>query len=53
MIRHGDPDGTERTKRPRAQAKWLTASVERDAAQVIGTVFDEAERRGPTGSGNG
>ncbi|MBB4715608.1 hypothetical protein BJ965_005490 [Streptomyces luteogriseus] len=45
--RHGDLDGTERTERPRAQAKWLTASVERDAAQVIGTVFDEAERRDP------
>ena len=47
VIRHGDLDGAERTERPRAQAKWLTASVERDAAQVIGTVFDEAERRDP------
>ncbi len=44
VTRHGDLDGTER---PRAQAKWLTASVDRDAAQVIGTVFDEAERRDP------
>src|SRR5262249_21027737 len=34
-------------ERPRASAKWLTASVERDADQVIGTVFDEAERRDP------
>ncbi|MEU0218660.1 ISKra4 family transposase, partial [Streptomyces sp. NPDC006265] len=24
VIRHGDLDGTERTERPRAQAKWLT-----------------------------
>ncbi|WP_432072784.1 hypothetical protein [Streptomyces wuyuanensis] len=31
----------------------LTASVERDAAQVIGTVFDEAERRDQTGCGTG
>jgi len=32
---------------PRAKAKWVTASVVDDAAQVIGRVFDEAERRDP------
>ncbi|MFL4910751.1 hypothetical protein ACJ6WF_48590 [Streptomyces sp. MMS24-I2-30] len=49
VIRHGDAGRTERPERPRAQAKWLTASVERDAEQVIGAVFDEAERRDPDG----
>lgn len=32
---------------PRAKAKWLTASVAEDAAEVVGNVFDEAERRDP------
>jgi len=32
---------------PRAKAKWVTASVVDDAAEVIGRVFDEAERRDP------
>lgn len=32
---------------PRAKAKWLTASVAEDAAEVVGRVFDEAERRDP------
>ncbi len=32
---------------PRAKAKWVTASVADDAAEVIGRVFDEAERRDP------
>ncbi|MGH9243169.1 MAG: ISKra4 family transposase, partial [Acidimicrobiales bacterium] len=32
---------------PRATAKWVTASVVEDAAEVIGRVFDEAERRDP------
>jgi len=32
---------------PRAKAKWVTASVAEDAAEVIGRVFDEAERRDP------
>ena len=32
---------------PRATAKWLTASVAEDAAEVVGRVFDEAERRDP------
>lgn len=32
---------------PRAKAKWLTASVAEDAAEVVGSVFDEAERRDP------
>lgn len=35
---------------PKATAKWVTASVVEDAAAVIGTVFDEAERRDPTHS---
>jgi hypothetical protein len=32
---------------PRATAKWVTASVARDAAEVVTRVFDEAERRDP------
>lgn len=32
---------------PVANNKWLTASVVDDAAEVISTVFDEAERRDP------
>jgi hypothetical protein len=39
-------DGTARPA-PRARAKWVTASVADDAAEVIGRVFDEAERRDP------
>jgi hypothetical protein len=32
---------------PVAAGKWLTASVTENAAEVIGRVFDEAERRDP------
>jgi hypothetical protein len=32
---------------PKAKAKWLTASVVVDAAEVITRVFDQAERRDP------
>ena len=39
--------GGGETKRPRAKAKWVTASVSDDAAEVIAQVFDEAERRDP------
>jgi hypothetical protein len=37
-----------RRKGPTATAKWLTASIADDAAQVIGRVFDQAEARDPT-----
>lgn len=47
VIRRGDADRPAPAERPRASAKWLTASVERDADQVIAAVFDEAERRDP------
>ena len=33
--------------RPKAQDKWLTASVVDDASSVIKTVMDEAEQRDP------
>jgi len=39
-------DGAARPA-PRAKAKWVTASVADDAAEVIGRVFDEAESRDP------
>jgi hypothetical protein len=32
---------------PRAQSKWVTASVAADAAQVVASVFAEADRRDP------
>ncbi|MGH9223023.1 MAG: ISKra4 family transposase, partial [Acidimicrobiales bacterium] len=32
---------------PRAKNKWVTASVVEDAAEVVGRLFDEAERRDP------
>jgi hypothetical protein len=32
---------------PTAAHKWVTASVAQDAAEVVGRVFDEAERRDP------
>lgn len=32
---------------PKAKGKWLTASVVEDAAEVVASVFDEAERRDP------
>ncbi|MGW2706342.1 hypothetical protein [Streptomyces sp. NPDC001340] len=40
---------TRRTPRkgPKARAKWLTASVEHDADQVIAAAFDQAEARDP------
>ena len=40
--------GDDAAPAPRATAKWVTASVVEDAAEVIGRVFDEAERRDPT-----
>lgn len=40
---HGDDPAPA----PRAKAKWVTASVVEDAAEVVGSVFDEAERRDP------
>lgn len=32
---------------PQAKNKWVTASVVEDAAEVVGRVFDEADRRDP------
>ena len=43
-----EPGGIRtRSPGPVAVAKWLTVSIEDDAASVIGDVFDEAERRDP------
>ena len=44
VLARGD---TAQAPAPVAAAKWLTASVEADAAEVIATGFDEAERRDP------
>lgn len=35
----------DRVEPPAANNKWLTASVARDAASVVASVFDEAQRR--------
>ena len=40
-------DSHERSPGPVARDKWLTASVERGISEVIGFVFDEADRRDP------
>lgn len=45
VLQIGEQD---RAPTPKATAKWLTASVVDDAAEVVGKVFDEAERRDPT-----
>ena len=42
-----DPD-TQRPVSPKASNKWLTASVVDNAATVISSIFDEAQRRDPT-----
>jgi hypothetical protein len=39
--------GEDAAPASRATGKWVTASVVEDAAEVIGKVFDEAERRDP------
>ncbi|WP_374005154.1 hypothetical protein [Streptomyces ipomoeae] len=41
----GRTGGRALRKGPRARAKWLTASVDRDAATVIAAAFDQAEAR--------
>jgi hypothetical protein len=44
-----DPDSPPRaaTRRPKAQNKWLKASVTDDASTVIADMFSEADRRDP------
>ena len=42
--RHG---GRTLRPRPKARAKWLAGSVERDPAEVIAAAFDQAEARDP------
>ncbi|EQD72901.1 hypothetical protein B1B_03505, partial [mine drainage metagenome] len=40
-------DGASAPPAPKATGKWVTASVAKDAAEVVTRVFDEAERRDP------
>ena len=42
--KHGDDSSPPA---PTATGKWVTASVAKDAAEVVARVFDEAERRDP------
>ena len=47
ILGRGD-DGDERNlERPKARGKWLIASVAASAREVVGKVFDEAQRRDP------
>ena len=46
VIGPGD-DAAPPAPAPKATNKWVTASVVDDAAEVLGRVFDEAERRDP------
>jgi hypothetical protein len=41
------PSAEKTDPAPKAKDKWVTASIVQDAAQVIGDVFAEAERRDP------
>ena len=45
----GRDDQALRPAAPKATNKWLTASVVDNAATVITAIFDEAQRRDPTG----
>jgi len=45
VMAHGDTEAA--TEAPKANHKWVTASVVDDAGSVIAQVFDEAERRDP------
>jgi hypothetical protein len=46
--RDPDDDDPARPAAPKASNKWLTASVVDNAATVICSIFDEAQRRDPT-----
>jgi hypothetical protein len=47
ILASADADERQPTPAPAAKDKWLTASVEHDAATVISQAFDEADRRDP------
>jgi len=47
ILTRSDDPSHPKPRPPAATNKWLTASVTDDAATVIATVFDEAERRDP------
>lgn len=46
--RDRDDNDTSRPPAPRASNKWLTASVVDNAATVITSIFEQAQRRDPT-----
>jgi hypothetical protein len=47
VMPHTDAERAQAIEAPAAKNKWVTASVEQDAATVVARVFDEAERRDP------
>lgn len=47
ILPGNDAERADATAGPVARNKWLTASVVNDAATVVTTIFDEADRRDP------
>ena len=47
ILPGNDTERRDATAGPTARKKWLTASVVDDAATVVATIFDEADRRDP------
>ena len=47
ILTSAAPDGYEPAPGPVAANKWLCASIVKNAATVIGRIFDEAQRRDP------
>ena len=47
ILTSAAPDGYEQAPGPVAANKWLCASIVKNAATVIGRIFDEAQRRDP------
>ena len=47
VMARSDEQAAAKPPAPKAENKWLTASIADDAAQVIAQVFDEATRRDP------
>lgn len=47
ILGRGDDGDDRNLERPKARGKWLIASVVGTAREVVGKVFDEAQRRDP------
>ena len=47
VLSRGEDNEERNVERPKARAKWLTASVVENTREVVAKVFDEAQRRDP------